>query len=185
MKHHWLSQHSVQAPGLRAIQPMLILLLAALATLGGASQAFAHEATPVPAAITTEQLGRADPADASGQALYLLRVTFAPGAKASAHRHPGTTIYHLDSGTLIFTLVGGQATLIRAGAPAAGTPTAGEQIAIGSPVILHSGDTIVYDGSTVQIEENPGAVPAVILLSNLRGADEPVRMPAPTATPAS
>lgn len=177
----------VRTPGLRSALMMAMLLLTALATLAGAGQVVGHasQVTPAPTAITTEQLGRAEPADASGKALYLLRVTFAPGAKAGAHTHPGTTIYQLESGTLVFTLVGGQATLVRNAAASAGTPAAGQPITLGTPVTLNPGDTIVYDGATVQTEENPGAETAVILISNLRGANEPTRLPAHMATPAS
>lgn len=162
---------------------LVTVLMTALVSVATAGQAVAQsgQATPAPAAITTEQFGRIEPADAPGKALYPLRVTFAPGATAGAHTHPGTTIYHLDSGTLVFTLVGGQATLVPAAASAA-TPAAGEEITSGMPVTLKPGDTVLYDGSAVQTEENPSSGPAVILISNLRGTDEPARMPA-AATP--
>jgi quercetin dioxygenase-like cupin family protein len=139
-----------------------------------------HQGTPPPAGtagVTTEVLGRTEAARAPGQALFLLRVTFAPGGAVTAHVHPGATIYHLASGALRFTLLGGEATLVRAvaGAPAAATPAAAAAIPVGQELTLAAGDTIYYDGEAVQVERNDGAEPAVVLVSNLRGADEPAR----------
>ncbi|MGH2558892.1 MAG: hypothetical protein ACRDJH_07495 [Thermomicrobiales bacterium] len=145
-------------------------ILGASSALGRAQQA----GTPAPGTgVTTEVLGQSLPSAAPGQALWLLRVTFAPGAAAAAHTHPGATIYHLDSGTLTFVLVDGSATLHRATGTEA-TP-APEEIGLDEEIVLNAGDWISYEGDAVQIERNDGAEPAVILISNLRGEDEPAR----------
>jgi quercetin dioxygenase-like cupin family protein len=113
---------------------------------------------------------------APGQALALLRITFAPGGSVTSHTHPGETVYHLAAGTLQFTLEEGEAQLVRAvdGAPAAATPTA-EAIAVGEEITLSAGDTIYYDAAVLQSERNDGDEDAVVLVSNLRGVDEPAR----------
>ncbi len=67
-----------------------------------------QQGTPVSSAgsgVTTEVLGQLDPAAAPGQALFLLRVTFAPGGAVTAHVHPGATIDHLAAGALQFELL--------------------------------------------------------------------------------
>ena len=127
--------------------------------------------------VTTELLGRFPSELAPGQALALLRITFAPGGSVAPHTHPGETVFHLASGTLQFTLHEGEAELVRAvdGVPAAATPTAGEAIAVGEEITLSAGDTIYYDAAVVQSERNDGAENAVVLASNLRGVDEPAR----------
>jgi quercetin dioxygenase-like cupin family protein len=109
--------------------------------------------------------------------LYLLRVTFAPGGGVTAHVHPGATIYHLAAGTLQFTLEEGEARVVRAvnGVPAAATPTVAEAIPVGEAITLTAGDTVYYDGAAVQTERNDGDEPAVVLVANLRGVDEPAR----------
>lgn len=126
--------------------------------------------------VTTEVLGGLEPTQAPGQMLYLLRVTFAPGGGVTAHTHPGATIYHIAAGALQFTLLEGEARLVRAanGTPAAADGTA-EAIPAGEAIVLTAGDTVYYDGSAVQIERNDGDAPAVVLVSNLRGGDEPAR----------
>lgn len=128
--------------------------------------------------VTTELLGRFPSELAPGQALALLRITFAPGGSVAEHTHPGETIFHLASGTLQFTLHEGQARLVRAvdGSPAAATPTAMETIPVGEEITLATGDTVYYDAAVVQSERNDGDVDAVVLASNLRGADEPARV---------
>jgi hypothetical protein len=127
--------------------------------------------------VTTEVLGGLEPVQAPGQELYLLRVTFAPGGGVTAHVHPGATIYHLAAGELRFTLLEGEARVVRSvnGAPAADTATAAEAIPVGEEITLTAGDSVYYDGAAVQTERNDGDVPAVVLVSNLRGADEPAR----------
>ncbi len=127
--------------------------------------------------VTTEVLGRFPSELAPGQALALLRITFAPGGSVSPHTHPGETVFHLAAGTLQFTLHEGEAQLVRAvdGAPAAATPTAGEAIPVGEAITLHAGDTIYKDAAVLQSERNDGTEDAVILVANLRGVDEPAR----------
>ncbi len=155
----------------------------ALAALfgGGLLTGSAQDATPAPGGatgVTTELLGRSPSASAPGQALALLRITFAPGGSVAPHTHPGETVFHLESGTLQFTLVEGEARLVRAsgGVPAAATPTAVEPIPVGAEITLTAGDTVYYDGSVLQSERNDGDEDAVVLASNLRGVDEPARM---------
>jgi quercetin dioxygenase-like cupin family protein len=152
------------------------MLLVGLLAAGPMSIGQAQSSTPAAGGgVTTEALGRVPSALAPGQALALLRITFAPGGSVAPHTHPGETIYHLAAGTLQFTLHEGAAQLVRAGAAAAGTPPAGEAIAVGAEITLNAGDTIYYDAAVVQSERNDGDEDAVVLAANLRGVDEPAR----------
>jgi quercetin dioxygenase-like cupin family protein len=159
-----------------AVGILLVLLLA----VGSVSVGQAQQSTPAAGGstgVTTEVLGRFPSELAPGQALALLRITFAPDGSVAPHTHPGETVFHLASGTLQFTLHDGDAQLVRAvdGAPAAATPTASEAIPVGEEITLNAGDTIYYDASVVQSERNDGSEDAVVLVSNLRGVDEPAR----------
>ena len=120
--------------------------------------------------ISTERLGRGPWEMAPEQALALLRITFAPGGSVAPHTHPGETIFHLASGTLLFTLHEGEARLGRAsdGSPAA-TLTAAEAIPVGAEITLAAGDTVYYQEEVLQSERNDGDDDAVILVSKLRG----------------
>ena len=151
------------------------LLVGGLTSIGEAQQG--THAAGGGTGVTTEVLGRFPSELAPGQALALLRITFAPGGSVAPHTHPGETVFHLAAGTLRFTLHEGEAQLVRAvdGAPAAATPTAGEAIAVGDEITLNAGDTIYYDAAVLQSERNDGTEDAVVLVSNLRGVDEPAR----------
>jgi len=161
-----------------AIAILLPALVGALALAATRGPARAHQhGTPAPGSVpgvTTEVLGQVEPAEAPSQALFLLRVTLAPGAIVPPHVHPGTTAFHLASGSLVFTLLDGEARLVRAAAVAA-TPAAGEAVPLGEEIRLQVGDTLYYDGSALQTDRNDGSEPAVILISNLRGVGEPAR----------
>ena len=156
------------------------ILLVGLLAAGPMSVGQAQQSTPRAGGSTgvvTEVLGRFPSELAPGQALALLRITFAPGGSVAQHTHPGETVFHLASGTLQFTLHEGEAQLIRAvdGVPAAATPMAGEAIPVGAEITLNAGDTIYKDAAVLQSERNVGSEDAVILVSNLRGVDEPAR----------
>jgi len=161
-----ISAVSIVLIGLFAVGPM---------TIGQAQQG--TPAAGGATGVTTEVLGRFPSEQAPGQALALLRITFAPGGSVAPHTHPGETVFHLASGTLQFTLHEGEAQLVRAvdGAPAAATPTAGEAIPVGDEITLNVGDTIYYDAAVVQSERNDGEEDAVVIVANLRGVDEPAR----------
>ncbi|MDQ3653910.1 MAG: cupin domain-containing protein [Chloroflexota bacterium] len=169
------------------IRSLLALLVLTLGVMVGSSQALSHsqsEATPpAPATgITTEVLGGGQPDTTTGLALALLRITFDPGAVAPPHTHPGATVFSIESGELTFALLDGVATLT----PAGGTPeapSATEELTAGSEVVLTAGDSVFYQGDAVLDERNDSDEPVVILVSNLRGVDEPAREPA--ATPAA
>jgi quercetin dioxygenase-like cupin family protein len=156
------------------------ILLIGLLAVGPVAVGQTQQSTPAASGgtgVTTQVLGRFPSELAPGQALALLRITFAPGGSVAPHTHPGETVFHLASGTLQFTLHEGEAQLVRAvdGVPAAATPTAGEAIPMGEEITLNAGDTIYYDATVLQSERNDGTEDAVVLVSNLRGVDEPAR----------
>lgn len=169
------------------ILSLLALLVLTIGVMVGPSQALGHvqsdASTPAPGTgITTEVLGGGEPDNATGLALALVRITFEPGAVAPLHTHPGATAFFIESGEITFALVEGVATLT----PAGGTPeapSAKEELTAGSEVVLTAGDSVFYQADAVLDERNDGDEPVVILVSNLRGIDEPAREPA--ATPAA
>jgi mannose-6-phosphate isomerase-like protein (cupin superfamily) len=156
------------------------IVLIGLFAVGLTSIGQAQQSTPAAGGatgVTTEVLGRFPSELAPRQALALLRITFAPGGSVAPHTHPGETVFHLASGTLQFTLHEGEAQLVRAvdGTPAAATPTAAMAITVGEEITLSAGDTIYYDAAVLQSERNDGDEDAVVIVSNLRGVDEPAR----------
>jgi mannose-6-phosphate isomerase-like protein (cupin superfamily) len=156
------------------------ILFVGLLAAGPMSVGRAQQSTPAAGAgteVTTEVLGRFPSELAPGQALALLRITFAPGGSVAPHTHPGETVFHLAAGALQFTLHEGEAQLVRAvdGSPVAATPTAVEAIPVGEEITLSMGDTVYYDAEVLQSERNDGDEDAVVIVSNLRGVNEPAR----------
>jgi quercetin dioxygenase-like cupin family protein len=152
--------------------------LAAALLARGFSTAVAQDASPTPvyaAGVTPEILGRIEPPGAPGYTLQLVRVTFAPGAIVAAHRHSGGTVTTEVAGSHAFTVLEGNARLIRAGTatPAAGAE-AGEPMQLGQEYTIALGDAIVFDESVVHTAHNPNSEPAVLMEAQLRASDRPL-----------
>ena len=152
--------------------------LAAALLVRGVVQAAAQDASPTPAyaaGVTAEFLGRIEPPAAPGYVLQLVRVTFTPGAEVAAHRHSGGTVTTTLSGSHAFTVLEGNARLIRAGmaTPAADTE-AGEPMELGREYTIDVGDVMVFDEMVVHTAHNPNSEPAVLMEAQLRAGDRPL-----------
>ena len=158
--------------------PILVGLVLLLA--GSAVFVDARQATPAapdnPAAglpgVTSEVLGRTDPASAPGQELALARVTLAPGAVIPPHEHPGTQLATIVAGELTYSVLTGEVKLTRAGAEG-GTPAATGAITAGETVALRPGDVIVEVPGAIHTARNDGDETVDILLSTLFLVGEP------------
>jgi len=154
----------------------------------------ASAATPVAAAaeVVVRRLGRSASELAPRNDLVLHTITFQPGSSLTPHVHPGETIFYLESGSLVFVLLEGEAKLMR-GANATSspaTPGPNDAVPIGVEIEVNAGDTLFYDESAVQTEGNVGTEDAVALVINQRGAEDPRIVPirdsaTPAATPLS
>jgi mannose-6-phosphate isomerase-like protein (cupin superfamily) len=144
----------------------------------GMGNAVAQDASPTPtyaAGVTAEILGRIEPPAAPGYTLQLVRVTFAPDAVVAAHRHSGGTVTTQMSGSHAFTVLEGDARLIRAGTatPAAGAD-AGEPMQLGQEYTIDVGDVMIFDEMVVHTAHNPTSEPAVLMEAQLRDSDRPL-----------
>jgi quercetin dioxygenase-like cupin family protein len=151
--------------------------LAAALLVRGMGSAVAQDASPTPAyaaGVTAEILGRIEPPGAANYTLQLVRVTFAPDAVV-AHRHSGGTVTTQISGSHAFTVLEGNARLIRAGTatPAAGAE-AGEPMALGQEYTIAPGDVMVFDEMVVHTAHNPTTEPAVLMEAQLRASNRPL-----------
>lgn len=124
-------------------------------------------------------------ARAAGQTVYLARFTFDPGSEISPHRHPGTTVLGVESGSFGWTLVAGTAHVIR-GAAAGGTAVE-DVTEPGAEVVLNAGDAIFYEDDVVHTARGAGEEPTVVLGTLVLETGQPLLMPADMemdATPA-
>jgi quercetin dioxygenase-like cupin family protein len=120
--------------------------------------------------ITRTELGKAQPANAPGQELYLQRVTIAPGAKLAQHFHQGTQVARVLSGVLTYDVVSGQALV---------THTDGTSETIDAPttIKLRRGESLVETQGLVHFGSNAGKRPVVIELAALLQAGAPLATP--------
>ena len=160
----------------RAFSVLSVLLLVfGLASLGPAGVR-AQEGQPLDlpcvTGTTVLPLTQAMPKDAPGDALILLQLTIAPNSGFAPHKHPGVVTVSVVSGALEFThLDTGEMSVMRAANGA--TPAAAEQVTKGVPVTLNPGDWMVEEGM-VHTMLNKGSEPAVLLVSGLVPADQPL-----------
>ena len=157
------------------------LLLVPAALVGGSIVAphlagnAAQDATPAAdplAGVTIEARGGGLPAAAPGQALSLLRVTFAPGTRVPPHTQPGALVVAVESGTFGFTVTQGQAQVTRAAVPG-GTPAVAEPLAPGTEVLLGPGDAVYHDADTGHTGRNAGDGPLVLTIATLFDPSQP------------
>lgn len=116
-------------------------------------------------------------AGAPGRELVLSRVTVPPGAALPLHRHRGTQVARVESGTLTYTVREGEVTVRRGQSDS--SPRVVRTIAAGTTAPIRAGEWIVEQPSAIHRAENRGSEPVVIYLATLLEAG------APPATPVS
>ena len=138
--------------------------------LGNLARVAAQGSTPASGPITgveiapgvvAEVLAAAPSLRAPGQTLYVARFTFQPGAEIFPHRHPGTTVDGVVSGTWSWTLLEGTAHVVRGAASP--NPQPSEAITEpGTEIVLETGDAISYEDDVVHTARGTGAEPVVV-----------------------
>jgi quercetin dioxygenase-like cupin family protein len=121
-------------------------------------------------------LAAANPSAAPDDNLELVRYTIQPGTALAVHRHPGTQLAFIESGTLTYTVIEGEVTVNEADG---GTRPIGP----GQTGMIAAGEWIMEHEGVVHFGANDGDEPVVILASSLLGADEPPAIPVETPAP--
>ena len=105
---------------------------------------FGRDASPAPsaspAAVVRTDLGTTLPDTAPGQRLGLWRVTIPAGASLPAHWHPGHQLARIETGTLTYTILTGELTILHPDGTTT-TATAGQTVDIpaGTSVVEQPG----------------------------------------------
>jgi quercetin dioxygenase-like cupin family protein len=145
---------------------LLIVVLAALMTLGAAglersAQADATPAaTPEAPAVVREVINEGEPVSAPGMTLQLVQYTIPGDIALPAHTHPGMQVNTIVSGTLTYTVVEGEARITRADGTA-------ETLSSGETTDLRAGDTLTEPEGMVHFGVNLHDEPIVILTASL------------------
>jgi quercetin dioxygenase-like cupin family protein len=137
----------------------------------------AQEPTPTPTyavGVTAEILSRKEADVAPGYYLQVVRITFAPNAIVTPHTHPGDTVTYQASGSHAFTVLDGEAHLVRAGTATPETGPAGEVMELHTEYTIAPGDALSFNAQTVHTARNPTGEPAVLLEAQLREVGMPL-----------
>jgi quercetin dioxygenase-like cupin family protein len=152
--------------------------LAAVLALGGHDRsAAAQEADPTPTyavGVTAEILSRKEADAAPGFALQVVRITFAPEAIVAPHTHPGDTVTYQLTGSHAFTVLDGEAYLVRAGTATPAAGPAGEAMELNQEYTIAPGDALSFNAGTAHTARNPTGEPAVLLEAQLREIGMPL-----------
>jgi quercetin dioxygenase-like cupin family protein len=142
-----------------------------------ARPAAAQETTPTPTyaiGVTAEILSRKEAGAAPGYYLQVVRITFAQGAIVAPHTHPGDTVTYQESGSHAFTVLAGEAHLVRAGEATPESGPAGEAMELNQEYTIAPGDALSFNAQTVHTARNPTDEPAVLLEAQLREVGMPL-----------
>jgi len=107
--------------------------------------------------------------------MVLSRVVVEPGAKLSLHRHLGTQIAHIASGTLTYTVREGTATIRRGESDQ--NPPLVRKVRAGETARIRTGQWIVEQPSDIHEAANRGSTPVVIYLATLLQEGAPPSTP--------
>ena len=151
-----------------------VLIVAAACAAGAAPPSPGATVPPVVRTV----LAAGHPSAAPDRNLELVRYTIQPGTALPPHRHPGTQLAYIESGTLAYTVIEGEVVINQAdGGSRVIRPGATGTVEAGEWIMEHEG--IVHFGA------NDGDVPVVILASSLLEADEPPAIPVASASPSA
>jgi quercetin dioxygenase-like cupin family protein len=167
---------TARSPVPRAAAFAAVALL--LAAAGGAYAAVAQREAPAQA--TREALAQAvDPAGVRGRTLGLARVTIPPHTRLGLHRHPGTQIAYIQTGTLTYTVRSGTVNVYRGAADQ--HPRVVRRVAAGQTGTVHAGEWVIERPSAVHFGANRGDRSVVILLATLFRTGSPPSIPVPAS----
>lgn len=151
--------------GSRAVK---FVLLAFLLFAPAAMVAATPEATPINphAAVVREVINEGMPVAAPGQVLQLVKYTIPPNISLPVHIHPGMQVAYVESGTLTYSVVEGEAHYTLANGET-GVLKAGETKDFGP------GDSLVEAQGMIHYGENKTDEEVILIVSSLFEADVP------------
>jgi quercetin dioxygenase-like cupin family protein len=124
-----------------------------------------HAAAPVPVQRLA-LAGTDNPAGARGRSLGLSKVIIPAGARLGLHHHPGSQVAYVASGTLVYWVTSGAVSVMK-GAAVPGVARVVRRIGAGQRGVIHAGEWIVEQPSTIHRSANTTAKPVVVYLATL------------------
>ncbi len=146
---------------------VFLLALSAAPTLLGA-----QSGSPLPAdssGVGGGPIGGGEPDAAPGNTLWLRQGIFEPGGYVGPHHHPGALVLYLESGSLVYSVIEGEATVYRAATDDPPGPV--ETFGPGEVAMIEAGDA-VFEQGVLHTAENQGEEPTIVWISALATTDE-------------
>lgn len=156
-----------------ALLSAAVLLPAAL----GVAYAAGAAGRPAAQATRTVLAQAVNPAGGKGRTLALSRVTIPPHTQLALHRHPGTQIAYIQTGTLTYTVKRGSVPVYRGAADQHARLV--RRVAGGQTGSVHAGEWVIERPGSVHFGANNGDHSLVILLATLFTNGSPPSIPVP------
>jgi quercetin dioxygenase-like cupin family protein len=151
----------------------LLAVVVLLSAGGGYAVGAVNQSAPQPTRVVLAQA--VDPTGGKGRTLALSRVTIPPHTSLALHRHPGTQIAYIQSGTLTYTVKSGSVPVYRGAADQ--HPRLVRRVTSGHSGTVHAGEWVIERPTTVHFGANNGDHPLVILLATLFPTGSPPSIP--------
>ncbi len=107
-----------------------------------------------------------DPIGSKGQTLGLSKVIIPGHTQLALHHHPGTQVAYIASGNLTYTVKSGSVAVMK-GAAAGGAARLMLRIRAGHTGVIHAGEWIVEEPTTIHSGSNRTSKPVVVYLATL------------------
>ena len=132
-------------------------------------------ARPSATATRTALAQAANPVGAKGETLGLSRVTIPAHTALALHRHPGTQVAYIQTGTLTYTVKKGSVPVYKGAADQ--KPKLVRRVTAGHTGTVRAGEWVVERPTAVHFGANNGTRPLVILLATLFTNGSPPSIP--------
>src|SRR3954452_9838349 len=163
----------MQTVRLRRLSMLLLAIGAAVAL--AAAYAAGASGRPSAQAVRESLAQVVNPAGAKGRTVGLARVTIPAHTALALHRHPGTQIAYIQSGTLTYTVKAGSVPVYHGATD--DKPRLIRTVKAGHSGTVPAGDWVIERPGTIHFGANNGSRPLVIVLATLFTDGPPVSIP--------
>jgi quercetin dioxygenase-like cupin family protein len=138
---------------------------ALVAAAAGGVYAAASGAAAAPTAVRIALAAANNPIGAKGRTLGLSKVTIPGGVHLALHHHSGTQVAYIARGALTYSVKSGSVKVMKGAAD--GTPKVMVHISAGHTGIIHAGEWIIEQPTTIHSATNKTSTPVVVYLATL------------------
>jgi quercetin dioxygenase-like cupin family protein len=151
----------------KSFRRTLVAAAVAAAVAAGVVQAADSRRGAAPKPVLRLQLAASNnPIGSKGQTLGLSKVIIPAHTALALHHHPGTQVAYIVSGNLTYTVKSGSVAVMK-GAAAPGAFKVMRRIGAGQTGVIHAGEWIVEEPTTIHAGANKTSKPVVVYLATL------------------